>query len=470
MADSARPLGVVLVVHAALAPDAAGALPGRLAPAIDCLRQEISASDAASRATDLQLTRTANQLEADYEEGVSLEQLLEANLRRSGSELVALRVPSQGIALHRQISPQLSASVASEFAALDQRLGRLAGQLRRPVAINGLSSRPDRSAGCRMLLVPLHCCHRRVEAFLVYLNPIDAAPYSALHTLVQQAGGAAVARRIEADLDRTTALLNRTGLEEALHRVKGDTGSLILIDLDRLHVINELQGFRTGDELIVQVGRLLTPRLLPQGASAARLFGGCFALLLPGIDPGSAAEVATQIQQSVVALTIAGASRSTAVTVSCGVAEIKSFREPLAEVLVAAEVALKLAKERGRARVEIHMSENTGIIRRHDEVFAAADLREALRTKQVLLYAQKIVSLHDPEAALGFELLLRVRDADGEMRSAKHFIEAAQRYQLLPAIDRYVVDQSIEALMPHRMVLGRQRVEHFRQRLRRVGR
>jgi EAL domain-containing protein (putative c-di-GMP-specific phosphodiesterase class I) len=159
------------------------------------------------------------------------------------------------------------------------------------------------------------------------------------------------------------------------------------------------------------------------------------------------------------ALKLRKAAEPITATVSCGVAEIQNLAEPLGKSLVSAEIVLKLAKERGRSRIEVHVSETAGIVRGHDEVFAAADLREVLRTKQVVLYAQKIVSLRESGLAPGLELLVRMREpATGEDRPPQEFIAAAQRYRLLPVVDRHVIDMALETLSPHRALLARQHV------------
>ena len=458
VSDSGRLLGSLALVWSRSATLDAGTLQQQIEPAFQCLRQEISAADAALRASELQMQQTTTQMQAGNEDGATADQLLEASLRRGRSEAVLLLAPNRGLALTAQISEQLSPDVAAEIAGLRPRLRALAGQLRRPLVINGPSTRPDRSAKCRILIVPLHCCRGQVEVLLAYLNPIEAAPYGAQQTLVMQAGSAAVVRRLEADLDGITGLLNRDGLEAVRQRLKGGMGSLLLIDIDRHHAINAVHGFETGDALVLQIADLLRRPLLPKGAYAARLHGGCFAVLAPGIDARGATELAQAIQNAVSALKLREAAEPIKATVSCGVAEIRDLAEPLGRSLVSAEVVLKLAKERGRSRTEVHANESSTIIRRHDEVFAAADLREALRTKQLLLYAQKIVSLRDSSLAPGFELLIRMRDpVSGEVRSPKDFIAAAQRYQLLPAVDRYVVDRALETLSGHRALLARLR-------------
>ena len=428
----------------------------QIAPALECMRQELASSDAAARATELSLLRMANQLDVGQDECESLDSLLDACLRRSGSERVVLVLPKRGLLLQRSVGSKSSPSVAAELPGIQARLTALSGQLRRPLVINGPSDRADRSAACRMLITPLRCCNGRVEAAVAYLNPLESVAYSASHTLIAQSGGAALSRALETGFDRY-GLYSRVGLEAVVAGIKTGTGSLILVDIDRLHVVNGMHGFACGDRLIQQLAELLNPPLLPANAYAARLHGGCFALLLPGRHAQEAAELATALQNAAGALVLDNASAQSRITLSCGVAEIANLSEPLSKALVSAEVVMRLAKERGRSRIEIHVSENSSIIRRHDEVYAAADLREALRTGQLVLFAQRIVSLKDPDAAPGFELLARLRDSDGNFKSPNEFMAAAQRYQLLPAIDRYVVERAFSGLAPHRSLLARLR-------------
>jgi EAL domain-containing protein (putative c-di-GMP-specific phosphodiesterase class I) len=144
--------------------------------------------------------------------------------------------------------------------------------------------------------------------------------------------------------------------------------------------------------------------------------------------------------------------------VSCGIAEYSFAGGPIDRALLAADLVLQLAKERGRSRIETHESNDASVIRRHDEDFAATDLRDAIRDGRLELFAQPIVSLRDGKHPLGFELLLRLRDdVDGAGDPAR-LLAVAQRYQLLTALDRYVVDRAFAILAPHREVLARQRI------------
>jgi diguanylate cyclase (GGDEF)-like protein len=449
LSDQRQLLGAVALLLQTDAQQAPQAALAALEPALECLRQELAAVELAARDVDALLAASAAQLLPQRDSDVTLEDLLDAGLAGSDSQYALLLVPQCGIQVHRQVATPLSSAVALEVMTLRERLLALPPDLKEPLRIE------DHAAHCRILILPLSCCGGRVPAYLAYLAPRESPLGSASQALLQRIGATTVIRRLEATLDRATGLLNRQGMEETLRRDLLGSGSLLLLDIDRLQSVNEVYGFACGDRLIEAVAELVQQLAQGQGAVVARLFGGCFALLLPDRNAAATVPIAEQLLQHVAAVRVEGCS---AVTASCGIAESKHLSSRLAQAFVSAELVLGLAKERGRARVEVHVTEDSIIMRRHEEVFAAADLRSALRTGDMLLYGQKIVSLHEADAPVSYELLLRMRDTQGNVHSAKDFIDAAQRYQLLPEIDRYVFDRAIELLTPHRLLVGRRRV------------
>ena len=449
LSDQRQLLGAVVLLLQSDAQQSPQAALAALEPALECLRQELAAVELAARDVDALLAASAAQLLPQRDSDVTLEDLLDAGLAGSDSQYAMVLVPHRGIQVNRQIATPLASAVLLEMLTLRERLLALPADLKEPLRIE------DDSAHCRILILPLSCCGGRVPAYLAYLAPRASPLGSASQALLQRIGATAVIRRLEATLDRATGLLNRQGMEETLRREPLGNGSLLLVDIDRLQSVNEVYGFASGDRLIEAVAELVQELGKSQGAVVARLFGGCFALLLPDRAAAATVPLAEQLLQQVAAVQVDGCS---AVTASCGIAESRHLSTRLAQAFVSAELVLGLAKERGRARVEVHVTEDSIIMRRHEEVYAAADLRLALRTGDMLLYGQKIVSLHDSGAPIGYELLLRLRDADGTVHSAKDFIDAAQRYQLLSEIDRYVFDKALSILLPHRLLVGRRRV------------
>jgi EAL domain-containing protein (putative c-di-GMP-specific phosphodiesterase class I) len=126
----------------------------------------------------------------------------------------------------------------------------------------------------------------------------------------------------------------------------------------------------------------------------------------------------------------------------------------LARAIAAAELACKTAKNHGGNRVELYALEDSSMMRRHADTLAIGQLRSALRAGRMLLYAQRITPLQDPSLPGGYELLLRLRDIDGSIISPGTFITAAQRYSLLPTIDRWVIKHAFSMLAPYRGMLA----------------
>jgi diguanylate cyclase (GGDEF)-like protein len=428
----------------------------RIQPALDCLAQVLGTALDGDRSNDLKMLRLANELDLDFQDDAQLDKALAAVARRTGVEIAWLAAPrSQLSAAARGHDEEVDAGVMRELAGLRKRVATLSGKLRRPLIINGSAKGQNHSADCRLLIVPLFVGRGRHNAWLVLANPLSAAPFGGWHMLAALTLGQTLARRLEVDLDRRTGLFNRGGLAAALPRLKSRNGSLLLLDIDRLQSINHMHGMEAGDAAIMALARLLAPPLLLANAHVARTQGGQFAIVLPDLDARQAADIAVRVQSAAGAIQPGLPDDTAPLQLSGGVVEIDDFRKPIDRFTIDADTALKLAKERGRSRIEIYSSANSTLIRRNDEVLAAADLREALRTRQLLLFAQPIRLLADRSAPPSFELLIRMRDESGEIRPPGDFIAAAQRFQLLPDLDRYVVDAALDALSPHRALMVR---------------
>ena len=121
--------------------------------------------------------------------------------------------------------------------------------------------------------------------------------------------------------------------------------------------------------------------------------------------------------------------------------------------MAAAEIACKTAKSRGRNRVELYAMGDGSMMRHHEDALAVGQLRAALRNNQLVLYAQRITPLQNRSLPGGYELLLRIRGADGELIAPGPMLQAALRYQLLPSVDRWVVKNALQMLTPYRSML-----------------
>lgn len=285
----------------------------------------------------------------------------------------------------------------------------------------------------------------RARIASLLLKPCDPA---VLGDAINKAVGA-----LPLGVDPATGLHTRRALEQTFGmRVQAGEGlcSVIYLDIDRLHVINQVHGFGGGDEVIRQVADLLAQSWLPRGVLGARMSGDQFAMVLPGCGVGAARALSRRLQAGAARIAVGSPPRTVDVSISCGIAMVRHGPDTLAQALAEAEVACRGAKDRGRNCVRQYDTNDTSLMRRHGDVIAAGLLREALEADDFLLHAQPIVWLADTSVVCGYELLLRMRGKDGTTVSAAEIISAAHRYQLIQSIDRWVVRHAIQKLGPHR--------------------
>ena len=263
------------------------------------------------------------------------------------------------------------------------------------------------------------------------------------------------------DRDPATGLYTRQALERMFRQQPpvsaGRPCCVIYADIDRLHLINQAHGFEYGDEIIKSFAALLGSPLLPKSARAARASGDCFLIMLPGCEPGAAKMIAARLKDKAAKMIVGtlGASGTVEISVSCGVAIVRDGADSFSKAIATAEMACRAAKDHGRNRVELDDANDPSLVRRQGDVLAVGVLREALKKDQFLLYAQKIVSLWHPERPCSYELLTRLPTPDGGIASLGEYIRAAQRYQLLTQIDRWIAERALALLRPYAMRLHR---------------
>ncbi len=258
-------------------------------------------------------------------------------------------------------------------------------------------------------------------------------------------------RIIHTHHDSLTGLMNRGGFESCLMNALGTTRSqnaehcVLQIDIDQLHVVNDLMGYQEGDSLIRRVARILRNNIR-ETDSLARLGGDDFAVLLTGCRPSRAYDVARDIGEAVRELEVISASKQLNVTASVGIASMDRETEGIVGVMAAAEIACKAAKEAGRDRIQVFEKDNTTLVRRSEEIGWIGRVQQALRNDEFVLYCQPVVPLANGEHHEHFEILLRLRDENGQVLSPAAFMPAAERYQMMPLVDRWVIRNTLRWL------------------------
>lgn len=250
--------------------------------------------------------------------------------------------------------------------------------------------------------------------------------------------------------DALTGLLNRREFElrlrAALDRARdGDVHHAVLyLDLDQFKVVNDTCGHAAGDELLRQIGALLRPRLR-EGDTLARLGGDEFGVLLEQCPPEPALRIAETLRRSIADFRFTWHRRTFAIGVSIGVVNVTQGPRTLSGVLSAADAACYMAKDKGRNRVQNYRPEDSEVALRHGEMEWVNRIHRALAENRLLLYAQPIVPLHG-DGPVSHELLVRLLDERNEVIPPMAFIPAAERYNLMPAIDRWVIRTAFATL------------------------
>jgi len=252
----------------------------------------------------------------------------------------------------------------------------------------------------------------------------------------------------QASHDDLTGLVNRREFEQRLKQavqsaaIEGRQHALIYIDMDQFKIVNDTSGHCAGDELLRTVAGLLQNKLRT-GDTLARLGGDEFGILLENCPPGQAAAIAECLRDTVSDFRFAWQGKSFTVSLSIGVVDFSGNDMSESDILAAADTACYLAKENGRNRVHVGHREDRDITIRQSEMHWVSRLRLALQEERLQLYCQKIVPLADgTSAGAHFELLLRLRDEEGLLVPPGAFLPAAERFGLMPAIDRWVISSA----------------------------
>jgi len=228
---------------------------------------------------------------------------------------------------------------------------------------------------------------------------------------------------------------------------------LLYLDLDQFKVVNDTCGHQAGDRLLKQLTSVVQTRIRTTD-TLARLGGDEFGVLLQDCTLETAQRIAENLRQAIRDFRFVWQDRVMNVGVSIGLAEITAHSESLAAVMSAADVACYSAKDAGRNRVQTYRQGRAP--ERHREMQWVSRINRACEEDRLLLVCQPIVPIRaGVEKLRHFELLLRMKDENGALVQPSEFIPAAERFNLMPALDRWVVRQACTRHVHRRGDTGR---------------
>lgn len=251
--------------------------------------------------------------------------------------------------------------------------------------------------------------------------------------------------------DALTGLFNRGEFERRVSAALAEARSgavtqlLCYVDVDQFKVINDTLGHYAGDELLRQIAALFRARLRPQDA-LARLGGDEFGILLRDVEGQPARQLVETLLDAVRRFRFQWESKSYAMTVSIGVAEVDGDSAGIVNLLADADAACYAAKDGGRDRARWVSDGHDEIRRRHAEMTMVGRIGKALDEDRFLLFYEDAVAITAPTQVFYRELLVRMRDDDGRLVQPAGFIAAAERYHLMAALDRWVLSTAFAGI------------------------
>lgn len=255
----------------------------------------------------------------------------------------------------------------------------------------------------------------------------------------------------QASHDTLTGLANRNEFEsrlaEALHSSieSGERHAVAMLDLDQFKIVNDTCGHAAGDELLRQLAECLQQNL-HRDELVARLGGDEFAILLTSCPIDRAALISERLRAAVEEMSFTWQGSAFNITASIGLVQVNRASLSIDDIVRAADVACYLAKDKGRNRIQLHDPNDAELRSRFGEMVWVQRIHEAFDENRFCLFAQPILALKADEPGLHAEILIRMRDREGQLVAPGEFIAAAERYGLMPMLDRWVVKTALQTV------------------------
>ncbi|CAB3792068.1 hypothetical protein LMG28138_03258 [Pararobbsia alpina] len=253
--------------------------------------------------------------------------------------------------------------------------------------------------------------------------------------------------------DELTGILNRGEFERRLSTLLDQSASaysehaVLFLDLDQFKIVNDTCGHAAGDDLLRSISATLM-RGLRSADILGRLGGDEFGIVLTHCASTQALRIAEEIRRTIAELGFVWANRTFFTGVSVGLFTPPPGMRSLKDVMKAADIACYIAKESGKNQVQVFSRDDEALCARHNEMEWVERLKSAIRRDQFCLYTQKVVALGEarPASDKHVEILLRMLDDDGQLIEPVAFIPSAERFGLMPEIDRWVIKNAFSAL------------------------
>jgi len=255
----------------------------------------------------------------------------------------------------------------------------------------------------------------------------------------------------QATHDALTGLINRHEFERQLNlavtsaRDDDRIHAICYLDLDQFKIVNDTCGHIAGDQLLKEIAHLM-PHSIRASDCLARLGGDEFGVLMFDCPIKQAEKVADSLRAAIRDFTFSWDRKTFDIGVSIGLVPIRKDSGSLQDVLRRADSACYIAKDLGRNRVHVYTPDDIEISKRHGELQWVTRIKNALEHDDFVLLLQAVKPLADRNDSIHYEVLLRLDEGDGNVIPPMSFIPAAERYDMMPLLDKWVINTTFRLI------------------------
>jgi len=248
----------------------------------------------------------------------------------------------------------------------------------------------------------------------------------------------------QATHDALTELINRREFEHQLKlavmsaRDENHHHALCYMDLDQFKIVNDTCGHIAGDQLLRELSKIM-PNCIRASDCLARLGGDEFGVLMFDCPLSQASKVADTLREAIKDFTFSWDKKTFDIGVSIGLVPINKDSGSLQDIMRRADSSCYIAKDLGRNRVHIYTPDDIELSKRHGEMQWLTRIQKAISNDSFSLSLQLVRSINDNNAKIHYEVLLRMKNEDGTLIPPMSFIPAAERYDMMPELDMWVI-------------------------------
>ncbi len=256
----------------------------------------------------------------------------------------------------------------------------------------------------------------------------------------------------QATHDPLTGLVNRREFERRLDEAMDSAHAeeavhmLFYMDLDRFKAVNDSCGHMAGDNMLREVAAIIKDEVRDSDF-VGRLGGDEFGALLIGCPIEKSRKIATDICNAIADYRFVWKDKIFNIGISIGLVEISHASGTLQDVMSAADSACYMAKQQGRGRVHVYSARDEAVARERGDIQWLRQLQTALHEDSFELAIQPIIAMRGhAESGPAAEVLIRLNDGQGRSTASAEFLRPAERYQMMPQIDRWVINATLVAI------------------------